>query len=254
MVGKINIAGITKVFQSNEHTVRAIENISAEISAGSFVSFLGASGCGKTTLLRLISGLETPTGGEIHVDDVKVTGASADIGFVFQQPKLFPWMTVYENIAFGLKARKVYSNEKESINEFIEMIGLQDFKKAFPHQLSGGMQQRAALARALINKPKALMLDEPLGALDALTRMKMQNEILNIWRNHKITMVMVTHDVEEAVFLSEKIMVMTRKEANIQATINVELPYPRERESKEFLDYKSNIYKFLSEDTSVLCH
>lgn len=247
MVGSIRIDSVSKEFISNDQlAVTALKNITTSIEATSFTSILGASGCGKTTLLRLIAGLEESSSGDIFLDDEKITGTGEERGFVFQTPKLFPWLNVYDNIAFGLKARKVYEKEKDNIEKFIDMVGLNGFEKSFPHQLSGGMQQRVALARALINKPKVLLLDEPLGALDSLTRVTMQDEILRIWEEQKITMIMVTHDVEEAIYLSEKIIVLKPKQSEIQNTINVDLPYPRNRNSEEFFEYKTKLYSILN--------
>lgn len=245
--GAIRMQNVQKIFESEGYeNVRALDQVSVTMAAGSFVSIVGASGCGKTTLLRLIAGLERPSGGSIFVDDREVTGPHRERGLVFQQAKLFPWLNLHENIAFGLRARGLYEQEKGIVGELIDLVGLTGFEKAYPHHLSGGMQQRAALARALANRPKVLLMDEPLGALDSLTREVMQDELLNIWQSRGTTMVMVTHDVEEAVYLSEKILVMTPINSRIEKIVDVAMAYPRARESQEFRRIKEQIMQVLN--------
>ena len=203
MEGEVKILNASKVFSgsgnSSKESVTALDGVDFEIPAGSFVTLIGPSGCGKTTLLRCIAGLETLTEGKILVDGKTVSKPGSDRGFAFQQANLFPWLTIRENISFGLKARKIFKANKSSVDEFINLVGLNGFENSFPHQISGGMNQRASLARALVGHPKILLLDEPLGALDAFTRMTMQDEILRIKKEHNMTMIMVTHDVDEAV-------------------------------------------------------
>lgn len=245
MNGQIKIENVTKIFGDGEETVTALSNVSLEIPAGSFVSLIGPSGCGKTTLLRCISGLDNPTSGKILVDDTEVKGPSSDIGFAFQQANLFPWLTIRENIAFGLKSRKIYKERKKDLEDLIELTGLKDFEKSYPHQISGGMNQRASLARALVGQPKILLLDEPLGALDAFTRMNMQDEILRLWKKHNMTMVMVTHDVDEAVYLSDYVVVMSARPAKVEKIIKIELGQPRARSQDVFLKYRTEILEIL---------
>ena len=245
MNGKININDVTKVFGKKDEQVIALNNVDFEIPAGSFVSLIGPSGCGKTTLLRCIAGLETPTSGSISVDGTKVTNPGSDRGFAFQQANLFPWLTIRENIAFGLKARKIFKQHQSDVDEFIELVGLKGFENSYPHQISGGMNQRASLARALVGHPKILLLDEPLGALDAFTRMTMQDEILRLWKEHEMTMVMVTHDVDEAVYLSDYVVVMSPRPAKVEKIIKIDMTHPRARSQDVFLKYRTDILEIL---------
>ena len=248
MEGKIEIKNVTKIFSGKDadaEDVIALNGVSLEIPAGSFVSLIGPSGCGKTTLLRCIAGLESPTSGEIFVDARKVTKPSSDCGFAFQQANLFPWLTIRENIAFGLKAQKKYKTNKKDVDDFIELVGLKGFEKSYPHQISGGMNQRASLARALVSHPKLLLLDEPLGALDAFTRMTMQDEIIRLWKQHNMTMVMVTHDVDEAVYLSDYVVVMSARPAKVEKIIEIGMSQPRARSQDVFLRYRTEILEIL---------
>ena len=247
MVGEINIKDVSKIFQGADgEDVIALDNLSLNIKAGEFISLVGPSGCGKSTLLRLIAGLDNSNGGVIELDGNQVKEAGYDRGLVFQNPQLFPWSSVYDNIAFGLKARGVYKERKNDVDEFINLVGLKGFEKVYPHHLSGGMAQRASLARALINHPRVLLLDEPLGALDALTRVNMQDEIIKIWKDRKTTMIMVTHDVEEAIYMSNKVIVMTPRPAKINKVVDVNLDYPRVRDSKEFIDLKNEVLSIIN--------
>ena len=243
MSGEIKINSVTKTFnQGSAEEVTALNGVDLTIPAGSFVSLIGPSGCGKTTLLRCIAGLETPTSGEVNVDGEKITKPGSDRGFAFQQANLFPWLTIRDNIAFGLRARHIYKQQKEEVDKFIKLVGLD---KSYPHQLSGGMNQRASLARALVGHPKILLLDEPLGALDAFTRMTMQDEILRLWKEHNTTMVMVTHDVDEAVYLSDYVVVMSPRPAKVEEIIKIDLSHPRARGQDVFLKYRTNILEIL---------
>jgi ABC-type nitrate/sulfonate/bicarbonate transport system ATPase subunit len=207
----INISGVNRVYYdtTGKPTV-ALQNVDLDIRKGEFITFIGPSGCGKTTLLRLIAGLDTPQSGIVSIEGQPIEKPGYERGFVFQQAALFPWKTVEGNIAIGLKARKVFKEKGRYIKDYIDLIGLTGFEKAYPHEISGGMAQRVAIARALINEPKVLLLDEPLGALDAFTRIELQRTIRRIWEKTGITIVLVTHDVDEAVFLSDRIAIMTR--------------------------------------------
>jgi ABC-type nitrate/sulfonate/bicarbonate transport system ATPase subunit len=189
----------------------ALDNVSLSIAAGELVSIVGPSGCGKSTLLRLIAGLIAPTSGEVAIGVEPITAPSADRGLVFQDPNLFPWLTVRRNIEAGLLARGVLREKRGEVDEFMRLVGLEGFANSFPHHLSGGMAQRVALARALINHPRVLLLDEPLGALDAFTRMRMQDEVLRLWQTHGTTMLFVTHDIDEAIYMSDRIVIMTQR-------------------------------------------
>ncbi|MDR1605831.1 MAG: ABC transporter ATP-binding protein [Streptococcaceae bacterium] len=248
MVGLITFDQVQKVFpaQDEEHpSVEALHEITAQIEPGEFVTLIGPSGSGKTTLLRAIAGLDLPTQGEIKLDDEQITKPSRKVGFVFQEATLYPWLTVFENIAFGLRINKEHDRLSQ-VQEYVDLVGLTGFEHSYPHNLSGGMQQRVNIARALINEPEVLLLDEPFGALDAFTRSKMQQELLDIWEKRKITMVMVTHDVEEAVFLSHRIFAMTPRPAKIQQIIEDDLPRPRRRGSPEFIQIKEQVLETFS--------
>src|SRR5215467_7449151 len=219
----------------------ALDKVSIFVNAGELVSIVGPSGCGKSTLLRLIAGLTGATGGELLVADKPITEPSAERGLVFQDPNLFPWLTVRRNIETGLVARGVLRQERGQVDEFMRLVGLEAFADAFPHHLSGGMAQRVALARAMINHPKVLLLDEPLGALDAFTRMRMQDEVLRLWRAHRTTMLLVTHDIDEAVYMSDRIVIMTPRPGRIEQIIPVKMNRPRDRSSADFLRLRSDI-------------
>lgn len=222
-----------------------LSGISLDIAPGSFTSFIGPSGCGKSTLLRIISGFLFPDEGKVEVDGKKVEGPGVDRGFMFQDHVLFPWLSIYDNIAFGLKVQGTYEKRKEDVKEIIHQVGLDGYEDHYPYQVSGGMQQRASLARALIGHPKILLLDEPLGALDAFTRMTMQEEIHKVWERSHTTMIMVTHDIEEAVYMAQKVVVLSSHPGRVIREIPIELSRPVDRESPEFAAYKTEILKAL---------
>ncbi len=246
ITGEIKISNVFKKFvQQNGEEIVALNGVNLDIEPGSFVSFIGPSGCGKSTLLRIIAGLEKPTSGSLTLDGEKIQKAGYDRGLVFQNPTLFSWLTIYDNIAFSLKARKIYKNHKKLVLEYLELVDLKDFGNSYPHQLSGGMQQRASIARSLVGHPKVLLLDEPLGALDAFTRMNMQDELLRIWEEKNMTMIMVTHDVDEAIYLSDKIVVMSPRPAKVEKVIDVNLYRKRARNNPEFLRLRSEILEIL---------
>ncbi len=247
MVGDIKISGVGKRFVSPEgETIDALADINLNIKAGTFISLIGPSGCGKSTLLRLIAGLTFPDEGMLTLDGIQIRCADCERGFMFQSHMLFQWLTIYENVAFSLKARGLYRQHKTKVDEFIEMVGLKGFENYYPHQLSGGMCQRASLARALVGHPKVLLLDEPLGALDAFTRMNMQEEILRIRKEQAMTMIMVTHDVDEAVYMSDFIVVMTPRPGRIIKTVDISsFGHPRARSGEDFLHYHATILRLL---------
>ena len=242
---EIRVERLRKVFPSHDYNkpaVVALDRVDATIKPGEFVSLIGPSGCGKTTWLRLIAGLEIPTEGAIYVGDRKITSPGRERGLVFQDPNLFPWLTVQENIAFGLKIKgKLTSEDQENIASLITLVGLTGFEKSYPYQLSGGMAHRAAIARALVNNPEVLLFDEPFGALDAFTRMKLQNDVLRIWRERKTTMILVTHDVEEAIFLGQRVFAMTPRPARVKKIIDINLDYPRKRDDHTFIALKEEV-------------
>lgn len=244
----LRIVDVSKDFPTPDNAdVRtlALDNLSLSVGAGELVSLIGPSGCGKSTLLRLSAGLDTPNSGELWVGPERITGPSAERGLVFQDPNLFPWLTVRRNIQSGLVARGILREKRPEVDEFIRLVGLEAFANAYPHHLSGGMAQRVALARALINHPKVLLLDEPLGALDAFTRMRMQDEVLRLWQARSTTMLLVTHDIDEAIYMSDRIVIMTPSPGRIERTIVITLARPRQRNSPEFLRLRSDILELL---------
>lgn len=242
MVGNIEIHGVSKSFDD----VHVLNGFSLDVRPGSFVSLIGPSGCGKSTLLRIIGGLEKQYDGTVFLDGEQVTRAGSDRGFAFQGSNLFPWLTVEGNVAFGLKARKIYREKKQDVMDIIKLVGLSGFEDSYPHQISGGMQQRASLARALVGHPKVLLLDEPLGALDAFTRMNLQDEILRIKNENDMTMLMVTHDVDEAIYMSDRVVVMSARPSRVEAVIDINLPRPRIRVQDTFSLYRNRILDILN--------
>jgi NitT/TauT family transport system ATP-binding protein len=226
----LSINGVGKVFPAvrGAEPVRALTPTTLAIADNDFITILGPSGCGKSTLLRIVAGLETASEGEVLLDGKPVRAAGADRGMVFQSYTLFPWLTVAENIAFGLREKGVAEKERaETARRWASQVGLAGFENHYPKQLSGGMQQRTAIARALANDPKILLLDEPFGALDNQTRALMQEMLLGIWERERKTVIFVTHDVEEAIFMASRVVVMTRRPGRIKADIAVDLPHPR---------------------------
>jgi ABC-type nitrate/sulfonate/bicarbonate transport system ATPase subunit len=228
--GTIEIEGVSKRYRVREEALLALDGLTLTIQPGEFLSIVGASGCGKSTLLRLLTGLDVDYEGEIRVNGARVQGTSLDRGIVFQEHRLFPWLTVCQNVGLGLE-NSGWSRERKdkAVQEHIELVGLNGFEGAYPHQLSGGMAQRAAIARGLVNQPSILLLDEPFGALDALTRANLQKELQRIWQQEKITMILVTHDVEEAVFLGDRVVVMQPRPGRIRRLVDVDVPHPRDR-------------------------
>ena len=244
--GLIEIASVDRTYvDTNDNEVEALKDISLTVREGEFLSIIGPSGCGKTTLLRLVAGLDTPKAGKITLKGEEITAPDPQRGYVFQQGSLFPWLTVEKNIAAGLKARGVYQEKKEEVARFIDLVGLKGFEKVYPHQISGGMAQRVAIARALINRPVALLLDEPMGALDAFTRADLQDKLLELWEKDGTTMILVTHDVDEAIYLSDRIVVMTPRPGTISEILDVRLPRPRQRGDAEFLTLRKEILEKL---------
>ncbi len=240
--GRVNINDVTISFGSGANKNIAVETTTLDIPPGEFVCILGPSGCGKSTLLNSVAGYIKPASGQVLLDEKEVTQPGPDRGMVFQQHSLFPWKTVHENIAFGPKIAGHSQKECDSIaNTFLSMIGLQGMAGKLPGELSGGMQQRVGIARALANYPSVLLMDEPFGALDAQTRLIMQESLLNIWSEFGTTVLFITHDVDEAIFLADRILIMSAGPGSIIADLNVELPRPRHSDiatSEEFVDLK----------------
>lgn len=240
--GTLAIQALNKQYQVKGQALPVLDNISLTIRPGEFVSIVGASGCGKSTLLRLIIGLEADYQGEILLDGQRIVGTSLDRGIVFQEHRLFPWLTVEQNVAIGvLNAPGSQAAKKESVQEHIALVGLKGFETAYPHQLSGGMSQRVAIARALVNRPEVLLLDEPFGALDALTRGHLQRELERIWQAEGITAILVTHDVDEAVYLGDRVVVMQPRPGRIKRIVDVPLARPRDRASTAFTSIKDDV-------------
>jgi len=226
---ELTIEGVSHAFELNGQPLPVLEDVGFRVEPGEFVALLGPSGCGKSTLLRLVAGLEPPTRGTLHVDGQLIEGPDPSRVVVFQDPTLYPWRTVWDNAALGLEARGQAKSHRGRVDEALATVGLSSFAKAYPHQLSGGMAQRAALARALVNDPRLLILDEPFGKLDSLTRMTMQGELVELWRRSGFTTLLVTHDVEEAMFLATRIIVFSERPARVVADFPNYRPYPRHR-------------------------
>ena len=233
----LKIENVNRVYENKETTTQVLHDINLEVRRGEFISIIGSSGCGKTTLLRLIAGLDRPQSGTLFLEGEKITGTSPKRGYVFQQGGLFEWLTVEQNIAAGLKARHIYREKKHRIPEFIEMVGLQGFEKVYPHQISGGMAQRVAIgiAQAILGSPELILLDEPMGALDNFTRADLQDKILEIRKKHNTTMILVTHDIDEALYLSDRIVIMTPRPGCIREVIDVDMYHPRNRNGHDYV-------------------
>jgi len=250
---KVRIDGVGKIFGRGAEEFLAVERIDLSIAANAFVSIVGTSGCGKSTLLNMVGGLAEPSFGEIRIDGRPVTGPGRDRGFVFQSYSLFEWMTVAGNIRFALEKSRLPAREKaELVAHFVQAVGLSGFENAYPRQLSGGMRQRVAIARALVYKPSLLLMDEPFGALDAQTRGMMQELLLKVWEEHKVTVLFVTHDVEEAIFLADRVVVLASRPGNVKRDLPVPLPRPRSYElvtSPEFSALKREILGDIREET-----
>lgn len=237
----LRIGPLSKSFTLKDRVVQALRDISLDIPAGSIVSIVGASGCGKSTLLRIIAGLERDFEGSVTLGGNPITGPGLDRGVVFQEHRLLPWLTVEQNILFGLG--RLGAGEKAlRLARQLELVGLSAFAKAYPGQLSGGMAQRVAIARALANQPAILLLDEPFGALDALTKIHMQQEILRIWEAERTTMVLVTHDIDEAIFLGDQVVVMSSRPGTVKTILPIDLPRPRDRSSPDFITIRRRIF------------
>ena len=248
--GSLEIRDVGKYYDVDGQQLKVLDHINVHVSSGEFVTIVGPSGCGKSTILRLIVGLDGDYSGTISLDGQVISGTSLDRGIVFQDHRLLPWLTLEENIGLSLEnSGWTSADKKRTIREHIDLVGLRGFEKVYPYQLSGGMAQRAAIARGLVNRPEILLLDEPLGALDALTRLRLQEELLRIWRVEKTTMILVTHDVDEAIYLSDRILVMNANPGRIVREIEVDLPLPRDRTSLEVASIKRDILEHMGELT-----
>jgi NitT/TauT family transport system ATP-binding protein len=243
----LTVRGVTKRFAVGDDEVEALAPVDLTIPQGEFVCLIGASGCGKSTLLRIIAGFEEPSTGEASIDGKAITGPGSDRGMVFQDYALFPWMTVRENISFGPRQRQLPRGEiDKTTDEFVRMVGLTPFADRYPSQLSGGMKQRVAIARVLANNANILLMDEPFGALDALTREQLQHELLQIWTRTGVTTIFVTHSVEEAVLLADRVLVMSAGPGRIDSDFRIELTRPRDVSSPEFNALRRDIARRLT--------
>jgi len=243
---RVQVRQVSHHFTSNGARLDVLDRVNFTAEPGSFVALLGPSGCGKSTLLRLIAGLEQPSEGKIGADGVRIVAPDPSRLLVFQDPTLFPWRTVRQNVSLGLEARGVLQRDRGRVLEVLRLVGLERFADALPNELSGGMAQRVALARVLVNDPRLLLLDEPLGRLDALTRMTMQTELLRLWQHAGFTSLLVTHDVEEALLLAQQVIVFTQRPARIAEHVAVDLPYPRHRDDPAFVALRRELLERLN--------
>lgn len=252
-MGHLVIKDLTQAFKKDDSTeLVALDHVSLEVKDKEFVCILGPSGCGKTTLLRLIAGLDTPEEGSIVLDGEEMKGPSPKIGFVFQEYSLFPWRSVIDNIAFGLEMKGVPKDERYRVaGQYLDLVNLSAFTTSYPAELSGGMRQRVAVARALALDPVLLLMDEPFGALDAQTRNMLQTELLGIWEKTKKTIIFITHSVDEAVYLSDRIIVLSPRPGKVCRTVSIELPRPRDRTNTEFAELRRDILDQISRNCSV---
>ena len=239
----LKLEDVSKSFAKVEtdEVTHALTSVTTSMESGEFISLVGPSGCGKSTMLRLVAGLIKPTTGKLTVNGKEIGDPGPDRGMMFQKATLFPWLTVYDNIAFSLKMQGKLKGNEDKVENMIKVIGLEGFRNDYPGQLSGGMAQRVALVRSLINEPPILLLDEPLGALDAFTRMNMQDEILKIWQEKQQLALMVTHDVDEAIYMGTRVLVMDAHPGRVIADIQIEQSFPRDRSSREFVEYRNDI-------------
>jgi sulfonate transport system ATP-binding protein len=245
----LDILHVSKHYAQGGVPLAVLDDITLRVRPGEFVSVLGSSGCGKSTLLRLIAGLDSDYSGEIRVAGERVQDTSLERGIVFQDHRLFPWLTASQNILAALRNAPLSAKEKrEAVAEHIALVGLNGFENAYPHQLSGGMAQRVAIARGLVNRPRVLLLDEPFGALDALTRARLQNELQRIWERERITMILVTHDVDEAVYLGDRVVTMAPRPGRVKRIVDVALPRPRQRSDPRFICLRDEVLADFVED------
>lgn len=247
----LSIQNVNKSFTVDGQKVDVLKDINLEVQKGEFIAIVGHSGCGKSTLLKIIAGLEKNDTGLVTVDGKEVNGPGMDRGMIFQEHRLFPWMSIEKNVQLGLKGLSKEEKTKLS-DQYLELVKLSEFKKAYPSQLSGGMSQRAAIARSLVSQPEVLLLDEPFGALDALTKIELQEELLKIRERFHNTMLMVTHDIEEAVYLADRIVVMSARPGRIKDVIKVELGTYRDRGGSDFAHYKKKIFDYSFEEKTVV--
>jgi ABC-type nitrate/sulfonate/bicarbonate transport system ATPase subunit len=242
--GEVAIRHLSKSFTLNGEPLPVLRDINLNIRSGESLAIVGASGSGKTTLLRVLAGLEAADAGEVLIDGKAVHGVGAERAVIFQEPRLLPWLTVLDNIAFGLETRGTSRDEARAhARRYVKLVGLQQFENAYPRQLSGGMAQRVGIARALAVQPEILLLDEPLGALDAMTKIGMQQELARIWRDEEVTTILVTHDLEEAIYLADRILILPREKGGEPKFIDIDLPRPRDRSTPEFVRLREELLR-----------
>ncbi|MCA1369249.1 ABC transporter ATP-binding protein [Bradyrhizobium sp. BRP14] len=240
--GEVTIRHLSKSFTLNGRPLPVLKDVNLHIRSGESLAIVGASGSGKTTLLRVMAGLDEADAGEVLIDGKTVRGVGAERAVIFQEPRLLPWLTVIDNVAFGLETRGVSRQQaKARARRYVQLVGLQQFENAYPRQLSGGMAQRVGIARALVVQPEILLLDEPLGALDAMTKISMQQELARIWRDEDVTTILVTHDLEEAIYLADRILILPREKGGEPRLIEIDLPRPRDRSAREFVRHREEL-------------
>ena len=237
--GEVSARGLAKSFTLNGQRLNVLRDLNLTVAAGESLAIVGPSGCGKTTLLRVLAGLELPDAGEVLIDGVPVRGLGQERALIFQEPRLLPWLSVLGNVSFGLEVRGMPKAQAQArAQHYIRLVGLAEFASAYPRQLSGGMAQRVGIARALTVQPEILLLDEPFGALDAMTKLTMQEELARIWREEALTLVLVTHDLEEAIFLADRVLVLQRENMGAPRLIDISIPRPRDRSSADFVQMR----------------
>jgi ABC-type nitrate/sulfonate/bicarbonate transport system ATPase subunit len=251
-VGRVAAKNLAKRYVLRKREVQALDDMTIDVAPGEFVALIGPSGCGKTTFLNIVAGFERPTSGEIAVDGRPVRGPGPDRGVVFQDYALFPWLTVLNNVRYGLRERGLPKDEATEIaSRWIRQVGLDEFAEQYPHQLSGGMRQRVALIRVLVNEPKILLMDEPFAARDAMTRTALQGELVTLWERSGQTVIYVTHNVEEAIFLADRMVIMSRRPSRVSHVVEIDLPRPRDVTSVEFNQYRRRATELLDSGLSV---
>jgi ABC-type nitrate/sulfonate/bicarbonate transport system ATPase subunit len=240
--GEVTVRDLSKSFTLNGQRLNVLRDLHLDVLGGEALAIVGPSGCGKTTLLRVLAGLESPDRGHVLIDGHPVQGVGTERAIIFQEPRLLPWLTVLGNVAFGLQVRGTPRDRAEArARHYIRLVGLAEFENAFPRQLSGGMAQRVGIARALTVQPEILLLDEPLGALDAMTKLTMQEELSRIWREEKVTMILVTHDLEEAIYLADRVLVLPKAKVAVPRLIKVDLARPRDRSDARFVEMRRRL-------------
>ena len=251
MSTKFVIESLNKSFTADTGTIEVIKGLSFSVEEGQFLCIVGPSGCGKTTILKIMCGLDIPTSGKVLINGVPPNPMVQKFGVIFQEDSLLPWMRVINNVKFGLEIGHMNDNTDAIANKYVDLVGLDGFENYFPHQLSGGMKKRVAIARALAVDPDIILMDEPFADLDAQTRSSMQKELLEVWSKLHKTVVFITHNVDEAVFLGQDVAILTKRPTSIKMSINIDLPYPRDRLSRPFISYREKILDALQNEITI---